>query len=178
MKKYIAIFIACFAVSSPVLAELSGLGLEESNGLSLSIDRYLSPVNTAKTLPLLMMAQAQLTVTPTATYSTVGKIRVLVFASTNGSCSGAPDPVEFGNNGTPTTLNSGHNYQTTNKSNWVLNQAQVFPFPQFSPTVDVQYRLLNTSGAPIGIQSPCIPGGGTCTGDTNCGWPLARSWAP
>jgi hypothetical protein len=121
-----------------------------------------------------IMTQAQMTVTPQATYAVRG-ILVQPNSSTDGTCGGIPDIPYTIDNGTGITvqLNSGHAYTTTDASNFAL-----FNLSAFSPERDAVFTLYDVNLAQIGTTSPCIQGGGTCTAANNCGWPTSRTWNP
>lgn len=120
-----------------------------------------------------IMAQSQLTVTPTATY-TVRAIKVTTWNSTNGSCTNISGSCNIDNgSGITVSLTNGHPYATTDASNSAFYNSCV----PFYTTKDNTYQLLDNNLNPIGA-SVCIPASGACTGATNCGWSTPQTWTP
>lgn len=130
-----------------------------------------------------IMAQSQLTVTPTATY-TVRAIRITSWNSANGSCTNQFGVATIDNGvGNTVSLTNGHNYTSTDASNQAFVTATGgIGSSTFDPNFDTTFQLLDNSLSNIG-SSACIQGStgtdpGTCTGVTNCGWNSARTWTP
>lgn len=163
----------CFLLSGAVGAAHAA-STDYSTSTSLPISRYLSFFDEQDSLSQIQ-AQSQLTVTPGSTYTTVRAIRVITYTSTDGSCGTelGTDTIDNGA-GVMVTLTSGHNYLSTDASNFAFKSAA----GSFTPARDTKYQLLDNSLSALGSQSGCITGGGTCNGSTNCGWSASRSWAP
>jgi hypothetical protein len=185
MKLYPAVFI--FLIGSFSSAQAEQPFNNESNfetDLKAAISRASqspSILSTFLYLPLMdndglssIMSQAQMTVTPQATYAVRG-ILVQPNSSSDGTCGGTPLASYTIDNGVNVTvlLNSGQAYTTTDASNFALKNLSLF-----TPQTDAVFTLYDNNLAQIGTTSPCIQGGGTCTAADNCGWSSSRTWNP
>jgi len=126
-----------------------------------------------------VMSAAQMTVTPTITYTDIRGIYIRAHSTSNGSCAGTASPsygIGIGFNNTVTRL-ANHAYETDDASDRALNH---LGGSSFNPQFDTEFGLLDNTFGLIVSTLRCIAGSGsdTCTGSLNCGWNSTRSWAP
>jgi len=177
MKYLVAIFTFCISMSHGVLANSS---LEQESKTSEVLrPRHPSVLTVSSYLPLIndayssVLAQSQLTVTPTQDY-TVREITIIQRSSTDGSCTGdiANHHIDNGA-GNTVTLVQGHAYTSTDLSNYSVLLSDGF----FTTAEDNEFQLLDNNLDPIGA-SVCIAAGGECTSSSNCGWTTPQAWTP
>ncbi len=142
----------------------------------MSVMLYLSPANSDSSF---FTGAPQLTVTPTTNY-TVRAIKITNYGSSNGTCTnaggGSGSHIIDNGAGVTVTLSSGHNYVTTDASNFIFSQLQ---FGTSFVTRDNSYELFDNTLSLIG-SSGCIQASPslTCTALISCGWNSARTWTP
>lgn len=145
----------------------------------LSVRLYLPLVDTLT--PPFIAANgnpAQLTVTPTTTY-TVRAIKVTRYSSSNGTCATELTSVTIDNGvGNTVSFIGNHAYTTTDASSYALTQLIGGADGFFNK--DEGYQLLDNNLNPIGATD-CLAAasvGPTCDSTNYCGWDSARTWTP
>lgn len=172
-------FSGCVLASQLPLGEINEDAASRSRGMTTKSHEPASVLSVHLYLPLTddpawssIMAQSQLTVTPTVTI-TVNNILVTSHSTVDGSCGSVFNTFTIGSTSASTfTLTGGHPYSTTDASNFALATAGEASYTTYDTRMQFRNGTTNVG------SSVCIPGSGACTDASNCGWGSPQTWSP